>query len=88
MAGRPRVTVDAVALVLAAVLGLAVAGLMAAVIISVVDNRQPVQTLGENTTQVVTAIIGGLTGVLGAYVGARIRRRNGNSGDDHDGGAG
>jgi hypothetical protein len=75
------VTVDVVALVLAVALGVAIIGLMTAVIISVVDNRQPIQTLGENTTQVVTAIVGGLIGVLGSYIGSRIRGRNGNGGD-------
>ena len=76
MDGRPRrVTADTVALVLAAALVIAVTGLMTAVIISVVDNRQPVQTLGENTTQVLSGLIGGIVGVLGAYLGRVARRR-------------
>ena len=71
---RRRPTVDHVALVLALALTLAVALIMAAVIINVADHQTPTQTLGENATQVIIAVTGGLIGVLGGYVGARTRR--------------
>jgi len=73
---KRRVTVDTVALVLAIALTLAVAAIMTALVINAVDHQAPAQTLGENTTQVIIAIVGGLIGVLGGYIGARVHRRD------------
>ena len=75
-----RITVDLVALVLAVALALAVTLLMVVVLLNVVSHQTPTQTLGENATQVIIAIIGGLIGVLGSYIGARVRHRNGDGG--------
>jgi ABC-type nickel/cobalt efflux system permease component RcnA len=68
-----KINVDVVAFVLAIALGLAVVLLMSAVIINVSEHQTPTQTLGENATQVIVAIIGGIIGVLGGYIGARVR---------------
>jgi hypothetical protein len=73
---RARISVDAVALVLAFALALAVILLMVVVMINVIDHQTPTQTLGENATQVIIAITGGLIGVLGGYIGARTRYRD------------
>jgi ABC-type nickel/cobalt efflux system permease component RcnA len=84
MSRKLSVNVDAVALVLAVSLGLGIVLIMTAVLIQVIDH-EPVQTLGENTTQVLTAIIGGLIGVLGGYVGARVQQhKDSSSNDDPD----
>jgi len=71
---RRRPTVDHVAVILAIALALAVVMIMTGVILNVVSHKNPTPTLGENSTQVITAIIGGLIGVLGGYIGARTRR--------------
>jgi hypothetical protein len=67
--------VHLVALVLAVALTLLVVGIMTTVIINVASHENPTPTLGENATQVLTAIVGGLVGVLGAYVGYAMRHR-------------
>jgi len=64
--------VDFVAAILACGLVLGVAVIGAGVIINVVDHQTPTQVLGENATQVIIAVIGGLVGVLGSYVGAKV----------------
>jgi uncharacterized membrane protein YfcA len=48
---------------------------MVVVLINVVAHQTPTQTLGENATQVIIAIIGGLIGVLGSYIGARVQQK-------------
>jgi hypothetical protein len=78
---KHRINVDVVALVLSIVLGLAVILIMSSVLVQVIDHEQP-QSLGENTTQVLTAVTGGLIGVLGGYVGARVQQRRDNHDDD------
>jgi hypothetical protein len=70
-----RLGVDLVALVLAVALGVTVVLIMVTAIINVVDRQAPTPTLGENTTQVLTSAIGGVVGILGAYVGYSFRRR-------------
>ena len=77
---RPRITVDIVALILAIALAIAILMLMIIILVNVIDHQTPTQTLGENATQVIIAIIGGLIGVLGSYIGARVRHRNGDGG--------
>jgi H+/Cl- antiporter ClcA len=79
---KPRINVDVVAFTLAISLGLGVILIMVAVLIQVLEHQEPVQTLGENTTQVLTAIIGGLIGVLGGYVGARVQQRHNGNGEN------
>ena len=71
-----RPGVDLVALVLAIALGVTVVLIMVSALINVVDHQAPTPTLGENTTQVLTSAIGGVVGILGAYVGYSFRRRH------------
>jgi NhaP-type Na+/H+ or K+/H+ antiporter len=78
---KRRIDVDLVALVLAIVLGLAIVLIMTSVLIQVIDHETP-QTLGENTTQIIIAITGGLVGVLGGYVGAKVQQRRRDRDDD------
>jgi hypothetical protein len=65
--------VDWVACVLAGALALTVTLIMVTAIVNVVDRQAPTPTLGENTTQVLTSAIGGVVGILGAYVGYSFR---------------
>jgi hypothetical protein len=65
---RPR---DVIALVLAIALALSVVGAFVAVMLNIIDGKSPTPTLGENTTQVLTAIVGGIVALLGAYIGHR-----------------
>jgi hypothetical protein len=67
--------VDWVALALAVALGLTLALIMVVVLVNVIDHQTPTQVLGENATQIITAGIGGVIGVLGSYVGSSFRRR-------------
>ena len=69
--------VDWVACVLAGALALTVTLIMVTAIVNVVDRQAPTPTLGENTTQVLTSAIGGVVGILGAYVGYSFRNRDG-----------
>lgn len=68
---------DRVALVLAVALALAVVGAFVAVTANVVlSTESPAPSLGENTTQVLIAIVGGIIGVLGSYFGSSRRDRD------------
>jgi hypothetical protein len=67
--------VDIVALVLAVSLGLTVVLIMVATTLQIVYASRPEVTLSENATQVLVAGTGGLTGLLGAYVGMGYRGR-------------
>jgi hypothetical protein len=71
-----RRAVDHVALVLAVALALAVVLILVTAIVNVVDRQAPTPTLGENTTQVLTSAVGGIVGVLGAYVGYTFSGRH------------
>jgi hypothetical protein len=62
---------DTVALVLAAALVLAVVGISITLIVNVVSHQNPTATIGENSTQILVALVGGLIGVLGSYLGHR-----------------
>jgi hypothetical protein len=64
---------DRAALVLALALALAVFLIGLAIVINVAQGHNPNPTLGENTTQVLTATIGGIIGILGSYLGRRGR---------------
>jgi hypothetical protein len=65
--------VDLVACILAAALAVAVVLILTTAIINVADRQAPTPTLGENTTQVLTSLVGGVVGILGAYVGYSFR---------------
>ena len=66
-----REPADLVALVLAIGLVLISAEIGVALIANVVQGHNPAPTLGENTTQVLLATMGGLIGILGSYLGRR-----------------
>jgi len=68
-----RRSADVVAVILAAGLGVVMILIMVTAIVNVVDRQAPTPTLGENTTQVLTSSIGGVIGILGAYVGYSFR---------------
>ena len=75
--------VDWVAIILAAALGTVTVLMLIVVLINVITKRTPNPTLGENTTQVLTATIGGIIGILGGYVGHAVTvRRDGRPPDD------
>ena len=67
---------DAVALVLA--IGLCAIGslILLATVVQILDHQTPDLTLSENATQILVAAIGGLVGVLGAYMGYRLGHRD------------
>jgi hypothetical protein len=65
--------VDIVAIVLATALALGVIAIIVGAIIQI-QTRASGVTLTENVTQILIAAIGGIVGVLGAYVGYRARR--------------
>jgi uncharacterized membrane protein YfcA len=72
---RPRRDpVDVVALVLAASLGATVLMILIATTVQILNSSFPQVTLSENATQVLIAGVGGLTGLIGAYIGVRARR--------------
>jgi hypothetical protein len=71
-----RRPVDTVALVLAISLGLLVVLIMVATTVQVISSSRPVVSLSENATQVLIAGVGGLTGLLGGYIGSRSRRHD------------
>jgi divalent metal cation (Fe/Co/Zn/Cd) transporter len=75
--------VDRVALVLAISLGLLGALILLATIVQIVDHQTPDLTLSENATQILIAVSGGITGLLGAYVGLNRNSRT-KSKDDSD----
>jgi hypothetical protein len=60
---------DVVAIILA--LGLVAVGVLIglALVVNVLKGHNPTPTLGENTTQILTTVMGGLIGVLGSYLG-------------------
>ena len=75
---------DFVAAVLAIGLALLVVLIIVATIVQILNNRpaSPEIQLSENATQVLIAAIGGIVGVLGGYVGYRVREhREDNDGD-------
>jgi len=74
--------VDKVALVLAISLGLLGSLILIATMVQIIDHQTPDLTLSENATQILIAVSGGITGLLGAYVGLNRDRRRG--GDDDD----
>jgi hypothetical protein len=65
--------VDIVALILAGSLGLISVLILIATTIQIVDHQSPDLTLSENATQILIAAIGGLTGLLGGYIGFSVK---------------
>ena len=63
--------------VVAVILALSMAGLVLAIIIEttiqIAEHVHPLAQLGENGTQILTAIVGGFVGLLGTYIGYRVR---------------
>ena len=64
---------DLVALLLAAALFVAVAFASASVLYGVIVNER--RNLGDAATQLLTALFGGIVGILGAYVGSTKSER-------------
>jgi hypothetical protein len=65
--------VDRVVAILAIGLVFALCLVLIGSIIALFEHELPMNTLGENTTQVLTGITGGIIGIIGAYVGNRTR---------------
>lgn len=70
-----RAPVDWVALVLALSLGLTVVLILLVSAVQIVNSSFPQVKLSENATQVLIAGVGGLTGLLGAYIGNASAKR-------------
>ena len=70
---RPPAPVDAVAVILAVALTVVSIMVGIALVVNVIEGHNPAPTLGESTTQILTAIMGGLIGILGTYIGSRTR---------------
>jgi hypothetical protein len=66
---RNRSGADVVAIILALALGLISVLILLATTIQILDHESPDLTLSENATQILIAAIGGLTGLLGGYIG-------------------
>ena len=73
IAWRP---VDVVALVLALGLSLSIIMILVASTIQIVHGSFPQVKLSENATQIMIAGTGGLTGLLGAYIGVNRRDKD------------
>ena len=63
------------ALVLAVSLGLISSLILVVTLVQIIDHQTPDLTLSENATQILIAAIGGLTGLLGGYVGFSVKGR-------------
>jgi hypothetical protein len=75
-----------VAAILALSLGLTVMLILVATMFQIVHNSFPQVALSENATQVLIAGTGGLTGLLGAYIGVRGRSHDeGEQGTESEG---
>jgi len=70
-----KLGVDLVAFVLALALATALILVGFSSVLNVALGRNPAPSLGENTTQVMTTVLGGIIGVLGSYVGYYVRGR-------------
>lgn len=78
----PWQPVDKVALSLALSLGVLSNLILITTIIQILDHMTPELMLSENATQIIIAISGGLTGLLGAYIGGHHRRSRNRNRDD------
>jgi len=68
--------VDLVAIILACGLVLIAFLIGVSLMINVAEGHNPTPTLGENTTQVLTTVLGGLIGILGGYIGYALHERH------------
>jgi len=73
--------VDIVAIILACGLVVAVVLLFAGVIVNISTHHNPTPTLGANTTLVLNTMFGGIIGLLGAYLGHSLKRRDDDRGE-------
>jgi hypothetical protein len=67
---------DYIALVLALTLAVFVVLAMAIGIANVLNDNNPPVFLDNNETQVLTAALGGIIGILGSYLGGRKQRKD------------
>ena len=67
--------VDWVALVLATGLSLTIVLILVASTIQIVHGSFPQVKLSDNATQIITTGMGGLTGLIGAYIGVNRAKR-------------
>jgi hypothetical protein len=76
--------VDRVALAMA--LGLALLGnlIIIATVIQIIDHQTPEITLSENATQIIITIAGGMTGLIGAYIGINRNSKSHRNDQDKD----
>jgi hypothetical protein len=69
---RRHLGVDLVAFVLAFALAVTVVLVTITALINVIVLPKSLFSLGENTTQVLTTVLGGILGLLGTYIGHRL----------------
>jgi hypothetical protein len=68
--------VDIVAVVLATAFAGVVVLILIATIVQILHNERPEVSLSENATQILTSAVGGLSGILGGYIGYSLKDRN------------
>jgi hypothetical protein len=68
--------VDIVAVILAAGFASVVFLILIATIVQITHNERPEVSLSENATQILTSTVGGLSGILGGYVGYSLKNRD------------
>jgi hypothetical protein len=68
-----RLGVDLVVCILACALAASLLLVGISAVLNVALGRNPAPSLGENTTQVMTTVLGGIIGVVGTYVGYYVR---------------
>jgi hypothetical protein len=72
----PRPSVDLVAVILATTLGLVLILVAGTSLVNTINpDTNLTSTLGENTTQILSAATGAIVGVLGTYMGYRAGSR-------------
>lgn len=69
---RKGLGVDLVAFVLALALAFTLILVTVTALVNVVQSPKSLFSLGENTTQVLTTVLGGIIGLLGSYMGYRL----------------
>jgi hypothetical protein len=69
-----REPVDVVAIILAVALAGLVILILTATMVQILRSSFPAVELSDNATQVLTASVGAVTGLLGSYIGGRHRR--------------
>jgi uncharacterized membrane protein YfcA len=66
--------VDIVAIILACSLALLVILILIATLLQIVNHSRPPVRLSSNASQVLTAAIGAVAGLLGGYIGSQSRK--------------